>query len=310
MKALLLLLVLPIGLLAQTLNVRSPVRLLALGDSYTIGKNVPPAQNWPNQLLDSMAVRNIATDSLHIIATAGWRTDNLLKAIAGKDLEAGNFNLVSLLIGTNNRYQARPFSQYTTEFPQLVDSAIRYAGGDISRVFIFSIPDYAYTPYGLNHDTAQISAAIGMYNHFNQRYADSLHIKYFNITPISELGLDQPDYVANDGFHPSAKQYSEWVKLILKTIDSINVVTQIEPELDNQSMAIYPNPVKEQLSISVLPILLNSNVQIFNALGIKMADQHLENNLSAISLLGFAPGLYTLKLTSASGEWFRKVIKN
>src|SRR5688572_26091671 len=95
----LLLLLLPFFIAAQPLNVKSPLRFLALGDSYTIGQNVATAERWPVQLKDSLALKGIVTQTLRVIATTGWRTDNLLNAITGQNLENQNYNLVSLLIG-------------------------------------------------------------------------------------------------------------------------------------------------------------------------------------------------------------------
>src|SRR4051812_40343780 len=102
MKKLLFVIVLPVLIKGQTLQIKNPLRFLALGDSYTIGQSVNAAERWPAQLKDSLAARGIVTQSLTYIATTGWRTDNLLNAISGQALESKNYNLVSLLIGVNN----------------------------------------------------------------------------------------------------------------------------------------------------------------------------------------------------------------
>jgi lysophospholipase L1-like esterase len=199
--------------LAQSLELENPLRFLALGDSYTIGQSVTTNQRWPAQLRDSLVTRGINTDDLRYIATTGWRTDNLINATKNQDLGNQNYNLVSLLIGVNNQYQNRPFTQYVAEFPALLDSAIRYAGNDPSHVFIVSIPDYAFTPFGQQSGNPnQISAELDQYNGYSRQIADSLGITYFDITPISRLGLQHPEYVASDGLHPSGIQYTEWVK--------------------------------------------------------------------------------------------------
>ena len=39
---------------SQNLNIQSPVRMLALGDSYTIGQSVATGMRWPTQLGDSL----------------------------------------------------------------------------------------------------------------------------------------------------------------------------------------------------------------------------------------------------------------
>ena len=51
-------------------------KFLALGDSYTIGESVAEAERWPNQLAAKLKLA-----APHIIATTGWRTDNLKDAI-------------------------------------------------------------------------------------------------------------------------------------------------------------------------------------------------------------------------------------
>jgi lysophospholipase L1-like esterase len=96
----------------------------------------------------------------------------------------------------------------------LLQTAITIAGGDKSKVFVLSIPDYGYTPFGKN-DQQRISKGIDEYNAANEAIAKKLGIKYFNITGITRKGLSQPDLVAFDGLHPSGKMYAEWVKKIL-----------------------------------------------------------------------------------------------
>lgn len=191
-----------------------PVRYLALGDSYTIGESVPSDQNFPAQLVAAMKKNGTSVSSCKIIARTGWTTSNLKAAIAASGLQ-DTFNLVSLLIGVNNQYQGKSIAQYRTEFTELAERAIQFAGGKKEHVFVVSIPDYGYTPFGKNNQ-AGISQQIDQFNAVNKQLSDSLGLTYCNITPISRRGLSEPDLVAGDGLHPSAKMYKEWVELILK----------------------------------------------------------------------------------------------
>ena len=202
-------------------QVEAPIRFLALGDSYTIGQGVAVADRWPEQLLDSLQTRGYVSDTLAIIATTGWRTDQLLNAVAGKRLEDKQFNMVSLLIGVNNQYQNRPIGQYRPQLEALIDSALRYVGGQTQRLFVLSIPDYAYTPFGQQGNPWTISQQIDLYNHIKQSVCDSLGIAYFNITEISRQGLNDPALVANDQLHPSGKQYGLWVQQLMAYVDSV-----------------------------------------------------------------------------------------
>ena len=84
---------------------------------------------------------------------------------------------------------------------------------DASRVFMLSIPDYAFTPFGKG-DTI-VSEEIDAYNEINRGVAMEYGITWIDITPISRRGFDDPFLVAGDGLHPSGAQYSEWVKKII-----------------------------------------------------------------------------------------------
>ena len=212
------------GELSAQWQVESPVRFLALGDSYTIGQGVSTSSRWPVQLLDSLQARGYSTDTLAIIATTGWRTDQLLNAIAGKQLAQKQFNMVSLLIGVNNQYQNRPLAQYRPELEALIDSALRYVGGQTQRVFVLSIPDYAYTPFGQQGNPFAISQQIDVYNTIKRDVCDSLGIAYFNITDISRQGLTDPTLVATDQLHPSGRQYGLWVQRLMAYVDSVSTL--------------------------------------------------------------------------------------
>ncbi|MGB3079290.1 MAG: GDSL-type esterase/lipase family protein [Saprospiraceae bacterium] len=304
-------LLLPLASLTQKLQIQSPVRFLALGDSYTIGQSVSPTLRWPVQLSDSLIARGYALDTLKIIATTGWRTDNLINAIKNQHLEFQNYNLVSLLIGVNNQYQGRPFSQYVAEFPALLDSAIHYAGGDKSKVFIVSIPDYAYTPFGQqSSNPGQISAEIDQYNAFVKQIADNLQIAFFDITPISRLGLQHPNYVANDGLHPSGIQYTEWVKLILEYID--NEITGIKHIEDTQlEVDISPNPTSDHITIDIPASTQDQkyDLRIYNLTGKLMSEQSVRGTSFSISLENMPDGLYFLKINSGDRQTVKKVLK-
>src|SRR5690606_32571540 len=193
------------------------IKLLSLGDSYTIGESVCETCRFPEQLKESLKPNfNLQTIfELKVIATTGWTTTNLINAIADENL-ATNYDLVTLLIGVNNQYQNKPFSLYETEFPELVTTAIAKAKGDKSKVIVVSIPDYAFTPFGQNNgNPTTISEQLDQYNAFAQNYCEENNITFVNITDITREGLNDPDLLASDGLHPSEFAYTKFVERIL-----------------------------------------------------------------------------------------------
>ncbi len=193
-----------------------PVKFLALGDSYTIGESVDPKDRWPEQLATRIRVKGNKIDGPRIIGITGWRTDQLKTAIEEAHL-ANEFGLVSLLIGVNNQYQKKTVESYAPEFKELLKMAITLAEGKKENVFVVSIPDYGYTPFGKPKQEG-ITKAIDQFNAANLAITKKLGVKYINITDLTRQGLDKPEYVAADGLHPSGKMYSLWVERIAKAL--------------------------------------------------------------------------------------------
>lgn len=202
--------------MAQTTGSETNRKFLALGDSYTIGESVAENERWPVQLADALRKKGIAIAAPHIIATTGWRTDDLKRAIVAAD-PARDQGLVSLLIGVNNQYQGKSAVSYAPEFEELLNMAIVFAGNNKSKVFVVSIPDYGYTPFGKEKQES-ISKAIDEFNAVNRSITEKYGVQYFYITDISRKGLDDPALVAQDGLHPSGKMYAEWVEIIAQDL--------------------------------------------------------------------------------------------
>lgn len=188
---------------------------LALGDSYTIGESVKTEERYPVQLVTQLRKDSIVIADPTIIARTGWTTGQLKQAIENATLRT-KYDLISLLIGVNNQYQNINIEVYKTEFRALLQKAILLAGGDKSRVFVVSIPDYAYTPFGQRNPS--ISKGVDEYNTINADITKQLGVAYFDITPISREGFNDPTLVASDGLHPSGKMYGHWVALFYNEI--------------------------------------------------------------------------------------------
>lgn len=209
-------------------NSDNGIKILALGDSYTIGESVSESERWPNQLSDSLKSYDLDVDEIRIIARTGWTSGNLINAINNQTID-NNYDLVGLLIGVNNQFQGRSLNEYQIQFQQLIENAISFAANDTNRVFVFSIPDYSVTPTGGQFGSANIPQEIDNFNDVNRQITEQFNVPYFNITPISRSAATNPDLIASDGLHFSGKMYSLWVKFIIPDILSelINVENSI-----------------------------------------------------------------------------------
>lgn len=210
-----LLLVMHLSINSQDLPADRELSMLALGDSYTIGESVEAHERWPHQFAARLREEGVPLRNPDYIATTGWTTGELLEGISSRLDQAREYDLVSILIGVNNQYRKLDIDLYEPELRLIIDRAIGAAGGDSSRVFMLSIPDYAYTPFG-NGDR-RISKELDVYNEIAQSVAAEYAIDFYKITPISRKGLADPGLLAADGLHPSALQYGLWVEELLNS---------------------------------------------------------------------------------------------
>lgn len=191
------------------------LRYLALGDSYTIGEGVAEDGRWPMQLARALRSEGIALADPHIIATTGWTTDELEAAIrAAEPLD--DYDFVTLLIGVNNQYRGRDVVEYRAQFSALLWRAIGYAGNHTERVLVLSIPDWGVTPFARQEkrDSALIARELDAYNQAAQEACQVRGVAFVDITGISRANPSAA-WLAEDGLHPSAQQYSAWTQAAL-----------------------------------------------------------------------------------------------
>ena len=194
---------------------------LALGDSYTIGESVGEEERFPAQLFNSKFESKFEKRELKIIARTGWTTRDLLNGMDKEDLVVGQFGFITLLIGVNNQYQGIPFSQYETEFNELMNRATTLLEGDASKIIVVSIPDYSVTPFASSGNTAKIAAEVKQYNDYNEKIASERGARYVYITDLTQDAKDDLSLLADDKLHPSAKNYRQWVS---RLVPEVNVI--------------------------------------------------------------------------------------
>jgi lysophospholipase L1-like esterase len=190
------------------------IRILALGDSYTIGQGVETEARWPMQLAERLQTEGLTVAEPELIARTGWTTDELSEAIARQTPE-GPYQLVTLLIGVNNQYRGYPIAEYRAEFESLLATAIHLAENEPARVVVLSIPDWGATPFAREQDQARIRAEIEAFNAENRQASEQAGVHYVDVTPLSRLAQANPALLASDGLHPSGEMYAAWVELLL-----------------------------------------------------------------------------------------------
>jgi lysophospholipase L1-like esterase len=190
----------------------SPLSLLALGDSYTIGEGVNEEERWPNQFVQVAYENGIDFLTPRIIAMTGWKTYDLINEIESSNFEK-KYDYVSLLIGVNNQFNSRSINEFEDDLDKLLTKINNLKKKDGS-VLIISIPDWGSSPFGENMDRNQISTEINSFNNSLKSFANINGLKYVDVTEISRRAINEPNLITSDNLHPSGLMYLEWAKKI------------------------------------------------------------------------------------------------
>lgn len=219
-RLLLLFLFLPTLIKAQTKeSMEKTYTYLALGDSYTIGEALLLKNNFPYQTVQLLRNKGYAFAAPEIIAKTGWTTDELEGEIKNYHF-LSKYDFVTLLIGVNNQYRGREVIEYKEHLEHLLEKAIALAGGKASHVILVSIPDYSATPFAKSKDTEKITKEIDVLNSVAKALSVQYKTQYVEITEGSRDAKNNAELVAEDGLHPSAKEYARWAEKVSKKIEA------------------------------------------------------------------------------------------
>ena len=200
-------------------SANGPLRYVALGDSYTIGTSVEPAERWPNLLVAALGAAPVSLELVGNIAVNGYTSRDVI------DLELPQLaelrpDFVTLLIGVNDVVRGLPHEAYRRNTEAILDDLAARVGAE--RILVVTTPDYTVTPAGGGYgDRARQAAGIRANNEILTSLAGERGIAVVDIHDISLRAASDRGLVATDGLHPSGRQYALWVKRILPAVETL-----------------------------------------------------------------------------------------
>lgn len=191
---------------------KDTVKYVPLGDSYTICTGAKEADSWPVIMTKHLNEKGIKTELLFNPSKNGFSTQNLI------DLELPQFdksdcNFATLLIGVNDWVREVSANEFHENLNYIIDHVAKKIGKE--RIILITIPDFGVTPQGSLYGSGRnISQGIAEFNDIIKAEAKKRGIPIVDIFKTTQEMKGRTDLVAADGLHPSAKEYSEWEKLI------------------------------------------------------------------------------------------------
>lgn len=190
---------------------------LALGDSYTIGEQIPIYESFPYQLVQLLRASKVEISAPEIIAKTGWTTDELIAGISEQEL-LFSYDYITLLIGVNNQYRGLSAEDFSIKFRELVYIAKGLCSKH-TQLITLSIPDWGRTPFAEGKDRDKIGEDIDAFNHICREISADNGITFINLTESYRKDVSNPEFVAPDGLHPSGKEYAKWAGEIFRLLD-------------------------------------------------------------------------------------------
>ncbi len=197
----------------------SVLRYVALGDSYTIGTSVEPAERFPDQLTAALGPDVPTLQLVANLGVNGYTSADVIREElpALEDLDPG---FATVLIGVNDVVQAVPVETYEANVAAILDAVLADLPAD--RIVTVAIPDYTVTPAGADYgDPARQHDRIVANNAVMERLAGERGIAYVEILDLSLRATDDRSLVADDGLHPSGRQYRLWVERIQPVVERL-----------------------------------------------------------------------------------------
>jgi len=195
------------------------VRYVALGDSYTIGTSVMPAERWPDRLVAALGGDTGPLELVANLGVNGYTTDNVIQHELPA-LDQLHPEFVTLLIGVNDIVRGNSALHIDANLSRILDDLITLLPA--ARIVTIAIPDYTVTPAGADYgDSGRQHDRIVATNASMAWLARDRGIAFVDIFDLSLRAADDRTLVADDGLHPSGAQYALWVERILPVVEAL-----------------------------------------------------------------------------------------
>jgi acyl-CoA thioesterase I len=192
------------------------VRYVALGDSYTIGTSVGPAERWPDGLVRALDGSPPVLELVANLGVNGYTSGDLIRDEL-PPLDRLRPGFVTVLIGVNDVVQGVPPATYAAKVAEILEFLLARLPAD--RIVTVAIPDYTVTPAGADYgDPRAQHDAILAANATMARLSANRGIRYLDTFDLSLRAADDQELVAGDGLHPSGAQYALWVERIAPAV--------------------------------------------------------------------------------------------
>ena len=191
----------------------SQITYVAIGasDTFGIGTSDPYTENWPTDLASKLSQK------VHLInlGIPGITLHDALNLELPVALDS-HPKLVTIWLGVNDIANAVPITSYSHDLDLMLTRLESQAPS--AYILIANIPDLTLLPYFASYNQQELHHIIEDYNATIAQEARRHHAILVNLSQQDYNLRDHPEYVSNDGLHPTDLGYSQIAELFYKTL--------------------------------------------------------------------------------------------
>jgi len=191
----------------------SQITYVAIGasDTFGIGTSDPYMENWPTDLADKLSQK------VHLInlGIPGITLHDALNLELPVALDS-HPELVTIWLGVNDIAKKVPVSSYSHDLNLMLMHLESQAPS--THILIANIPDLTLLPYFASYNQPGLRHIIDEYNATIAQEAQIHHAMLVNLSQQNYNLREHPEYISNDGLHPTDLGYSKIAELFYNTL--------------------------------------------------------------------------------------------
>jgi acyl-CoA thioesterase I len=195
---------------------------IGASDTFGIGADDPQAENWPTDLAAKLG-SGVQLINLGVPAITVHQALSIELPVA---LDA-HPNLVTIWLAVNDIIDNVPVASYSHDLDQLV-TRLQRTNPNV-RIVVGNVPDLTLLPYFASYDQSSIMQTVQAYNTAVASIVTRHHAILVNIYQQWQELSQHPEYLSDDGLHPSTLGYSKLAGLFYQALQSTTAQNPTNP---------------------------------------------------------------------------------
>ena len=183
---------------------------IGASDTFGIGTSDPYMDNWPTDLADKLNQR------VHLInlGIPGITLHDALNLELPVALDSRP-ELVTIWLGVNDIANKVPVGSYSHDLDLMLTHL--ESNEPSAHILIANIPDLTLLPYFASYNQQELNTIIEDYNATIAHEAQQHHAILVNLSQQNYNLREHPEYISDDGLHPTDLGYLQIAELFYKT---------------------------------------------------------------------------------------------